>query len=72
MKRRLKSLVWPLAVLAVGALASWAAETAAGRFEAWGVYGLARPVADLLLVVGGLWLIVALIRLAFGRANRPG
>lgn len=71
MNRRLKPLVWPLTVLAVGALASGAAETAVGRFQAYSVYGLARPVADLLLVIGGLWLIFGLIRLAFHRANRP-
>lgn len=72
MSRRLKPLVWPLAVLAVGALASRAAETAVGRFQAYGVYGLARPIADLLLVIGGLWLIIGLIRLVFRRpANRP-
>ncbi|MFA4893264.1 hypothetical protein [Brevundimonas sp.] len=70
MNRRLKSLVWPLTVLAVGALASWAAETAVGRFQAYSVYGLARPVADLLLVIGGLWLVVTLIRLASGRSTR--
>lgn len=70
MSRGLKSLVWPLTVLAVGALASWAAETAVGRFEAYGVYGFARPVADLLLVIGGLWLIAGVIRLAFSRPNR--
>ena len=65
--RGLTTLVWPLALLTVGALASGAAETAVGRFQAYQLYGLLRPVADLLLVIGGLWLIIGLVRLGFTR-----
>lgn len=72
MNRRLKSLVWPLAVLVAGAVTSWAADTAVGRFEAYGFYGFARPVADLLLVIGGLWLVIGLIRLLFDKGGRRG
>ena len=70
MKRGLTTLVWPLAVVTAGALASGAAETAVGRFQAYQVYGLLRPVADLLLVIGGVWLIAGLVRLLFTRS--PG
>lgn len=64
MNRRLKSLVWPLAVLAVGVLAGWAADFAVGRYQAYGVYGLARPVADLMMIIGGVWLFITVLRLA--------
>jgi len=33
MNRRLKSLIRPLTVLVVGAIATWGAETAVGRFQ---------------------------------------
>ena len=67
MKRGLTVLIWPLAVTTAGALASGAAETAVGRFQAYQLYGLLRPVADLLLVIGGVWLIISLVRLGFSR-----
>jgi hypothetical protein len=68
--KRLKPLLWPAAVLTVGLLASYAAETAAGRFQNYSLYGLARPVADLLLIIGGVWLVAALIRRAWASARR--
>lgn len=67
MKRGLSSQIWPLALLAVGALVGWGAETAVGRFQNYQAYGLARPVADLLLLLGGVSLIVSLVRLWFAR-----
>jgi len=69
MRRSPKVLLWPLAVLFAGALTSGAAETAVGRFQAYQVYGLVRPVADLLLVIGGVWLVVVLVRLWFARTS---
>lgn len=70
MNRRLKPLIWPLTVLAVGLVGGWAAEMAVGRFEAYGFYGFARPVADLLLVIGSGWLVIAAVRLALRGATR--
>ena len=66
-KRRLKTLVWPVALLIVGAAASWLAEFAVGRWQDYQLYGIARPVADLLLVIGGVWLVVAVIGVVRGR-----
>jgi multisubunit Na+/H+ antiporter MnhG subunit len=60
-RNRLKPLVWPVALLIVGAAASWLAEFAVGRWQDYQLYGIARPVADLLLVIGGVWLVVAVI-----------
>lgn len=68
--KRLKPLLWPVAVLAVALLAGWGAETAVGRFENYALYGVARPVADLLLIIGGAWLVVAVARLALENRRR--
>jgi hypothetical protein len=56
-------LVWPVTLLTVGAAAGWLAEFAVGRWQDYQLYGLARPVADLLLVIGAVWLVVAVISL---------
>lgn len=68
MKRiRLGPLVWPVALLTVGAAAGWLAEFAVGQWQDYQLYGLARPVADLLLVIGAVWLVVAGFGLVRGR-----
>lgn len=61
-KGRLKPLVWPVALLIVGAAANWLAEFAVGRWQDYQLYSLSRPVADLLLIIGAVWLVVAMIR----------
>ncbi len=58
---RVKPLVWPVALLLAGALAGWLADSAVGRWQDYQLYGLARPVADLLLIIGAVWLVVAVI-----------
>ncbi|MDO9076545.1 MAG: hypothetical protein Q7U72_03735 [Brevundimonas sp.] len=67
MRPRLKPLVWPVSLLTVGAAASWLAEFAVGRWQDYQLYGIARPVADLLLVISGVWLVVAVIGVVRGR-----
>ena len=62
-RNRFKPLVWPVSLLALGAVAGRLAETAVGRWQDYQLYGLARPVADLLLVIGAIWLVVAVIDL---------
>ena len=66
-KVRLKPLVWPVALLTVGAAASWLAEFAVGRWQDYQLYSISRPVADLLLIIGGVWLVVAAIGVARDR-----
>lgn len=66
-KGRLKPLVWPVALLTVGAAANWLAEFAVGRWQDYQLYSISRPVADLLLVIGGAWLVVAIIGVVRGR-----
>ncbi len=66
-RRRLQPLVWPVALLTVGAAANWLAEFAVGRWQDYQLYGLSRPVADLLLIIGAVWLVVAVVGMVFGR-----
>lgn len=61
---RFKPLVWPGALLFAGVAVGGVAETAVGRWQNYPLYGLARPVADLLLIIGGVWLVFALVRVA--------
>lgn len=60
-KVRLKPLVWPVVLLIVGAAANWLAEFAVGRWQDYQLYSISRPVADLLLVIGAVWLVMAVI-----------
>jgi hypothetical protein len=66
-RNRFKPLVWPVSLLTVGMVVSWLAEFAVGRWQDYQLYGLARPVADLLLVIGAIWLVVAVIGVARAR-----
>ncbi|MFN3670076.1 MAG: hypothetical protein ACK4VY_12265 [Brevundimonas sp.] len=68
MKRsRFKPLVFPAALLAIGVLGGWGADFAVGRWQDYGLYGLSRPVADVLVVVGVVWLVVAAVGAARGK-----
>jgi len=67
--RRLRPLLWPGALLIAGLTASWGAETAVARFENYGLYGFMRPVADLLLILGGVWLAAAAVRMQRGKRS---
>lgn len=66
-KGRLKPLVWPVALLIVGAASNWLAEFAVGRWQDYQLYGIARPVADLLMIIGAVWLAAAVIGIARDR-----
>jgi multisubunit Na+/H+ antiporter MnhG subunit len=69
-QRRLKPLVWPVAVLIIGAAANWLAEFAVGRWQDYQLYSISRPVADLLLIIGAVWLVVAVIGVVLGLRDR--
>lgn len=64
---RFKPLIWPAALLALSAGGGWLAEFAVGRWQDYGLYGLTRPVADLLLIIGAVWLAAAVIGVARDR-----
>ena len=59
-RRRLKPLVWPVTLLVAGGLIALLAEATAWSAGTVGMYGMAKVVSDLVLVIGGVWLIVAL------------
>lgn len=62
MKRaRFKPLGWPGALLVAGGLTAMAAEATTGSAETVTLYGLVKLVSDLVLVIGVLWLTVALV-----------
>jgi predicted membrane protein len=69
-RSRLKPLVWPVSLLTVGAAASGLAEFAVGRWQDYQLYSISRPVADLLLIIGAVWLVVAVIRVVPAAAER--
>ena len=62
-RNRFKPLVWPVSLLVLGGVGGGLADYAVGRWQDYQLYGLARPVADLLLVIGAIWLVVAVIGL---------
>jgi hypothetical protein len=68
-RSRLKPLVWPIALLGAGLLAGGLADFAVGRWQDYGLYGLARPVADLLLLIGAVWMVLAVIGVVRGRRS---
>jgi hypothetical protein len=67
MRPRPRPLVWPVALLGTGVSTGWLADFAVGRWQDYALYGLARPVADLLLIIGAVWLVVAVIGVVRGR-----
>ena len=66
---RFKPLVWPISLLIAGSLIGWLAEFAVGRWQDYQLYGLTRPVADLLMIIGAVWLMVAVVRVARDRRH---
>ena len=67
MTRRLKPLVWPVALLIAAGLTALLAEPTTRSVETVTLYGMVKLVSDLVLVIGVVWLIVALFRVV-----RPG
>ena len=61
-RRRLKPLVWPLALLIAAGLTALLADATTRSVETVTLYGMAKLVSDLVLVIGAVWLVVALFR----------
>ena len=61
-RRRLKPLVWPVALLIAAGLTALLADATTRSIETVTLYGMIKLVSDLVLVIGVVWLIVALFR----------
>ena len=61
-RRRLKPLVWPLALLIAGGLTALLADATTRSIETVTLYGMIKLVSDLVLVIGVVWLAVAAFR----------
>jgi hypothetical protein len=62
--RRLKPLVWPLALLIAGGLTALLADATTRSVETVTLYGMIKLVSDLVLLIAVIWLIGALFRVA--------
>ena len=62
MTRRLKPLVWPVALLIAGGLTALLADETTRSVETVPLYGMVKLVSDLVLVIAVVWLAVALFR----------
>ncbi|MDP3403956.1 MAG: hypothetical protein Q8S03_04640 [Brevundimonas sp.] len=69
-RRRLKPLVLPLALLVAGGVTAGLAEATARSDATLALYGTVRIVSDLVLLIGAVWLVVAITGVVTGR-NRP-
>ena len=61
-RRRLRPLVWPLALLIAGGLTALLAEATTRSVETVTLYGMVKLVSDLVLLIGVVWLAAALFR----------
>lgn len=64
MKRRLKPLVWPVALLIAAGLTALLADATTRSVETVTLYGMIKLVSDLVLVIAVVWLILALVHVA--------
>lgn len=62
MKRRLKPLVWPVALLIAAGLTALLADATTRSVETVTLYGMIKLASDLVLVIAVVWLVVALFR----------
>ena len=69
-RRRLRPLVWPLALLIAGGLTALLAEATTRSVETVTLYGMVKLVSDLVLLIGVVWLVVALFRVVKPAAPR--
>lgn len=71
MKRgRLQPLVWPLAVLIASGFTALAAEATARSVQTVTLYGLIKMTSDVLLLIGGVWLVVGLVQVLTSARRR--
>ena len=69
-RRRFQPLVWPLAVLIASGLTALAAEATARSVQTVTLYGLIKMTSDLLLLIGGVWLVVGVVQILTSARRR--
>ena len=70
-RRRLKPLVWPVALLLAGGLTALLADATTRSIETAALYGMIKLVSDLVLVIGLGWMICGLFRVVRSTGARP-
>ena len=68
--RLIQSLIWPLALLAVGSVMIGAAQGLA-RLDGFRLYGLVQALGEIVGVVGLVCLVALVIRALTARVRRP-
>lgn len=68
--RRLKPLVWPVALLIAAGLTALLADATTRSIETVTLYGMIKLVSDLVLLIAIVWLIVGLFRVVKPAAPR--
>lgn len=63
-RRRLKSLVWPVALLIAGSLTALLADATTRSVETVTLYGMVKLVSDLVFLIAVVWLVFGLFRVA--------
>ena len=69
-RARLQPLVWPVAVLIASGFTALAAEATARSVETVTLYGLIKMTSDLLLLIGGVWLVVGVVQVLTSARRR--
>lgn len=65
-RRRLKPLVWPLALLIAGGLTALLADATARSVETVTLYGMIKLVSDLVFLIATGWLVLAVVAVVRG------
>ena len=69
-RARLQPLVWPVAVLIASGFTALAAEATARSVQTVTLYGLIKMTSDLLLLIGGVWLVVGVVQVLTSAQKR--
>lgn len=69
-QKRLQPLVWPVAVLIAAALAALIADATAQSVQTVTLYGLIKMTSDLLLLIGGVWMVLGVVQVLTSASRR--
>lgn len=71
--RLVQGFVWPVTLIVVGlGLRKLAFALAASEGLTFRLYGVIQGVGDLVVLIAGVWLVVAVVRAVVGRVRRRG